>query len=141
MYKMNFEYCIFYGIKKEYENYILENKEIYESTKKYFKYVNYKNEIKKKMEFINEELSKYIETENNYKNRLVTYNIRKTMFKMYEMHSDMKEELAYFENKINQTDFNIHIFKKCEYYEVEIHRLNKKLENMEKQFDSEYEII
>jgi hypothetical protein len=70
---MEFERKILIEVKQDYENFIEKHQKIYKDTITYFRYLEHQGKIKKKLSYIEEQVSIYNGIETNYKN--ILYNV------------------------------------------------------------------
>ncbi len=138
---MEFELNFIKKIKADYEKYIANNESIYKSTIQYMKYLNYRNKITKRMEHIELKIQDFHNDSNNYKNRLVVHKIRDSIEKLSAEAMDLNDDLDFINQKLVLMDNDLIIFKRVEDFKNEIHRLNIKINFIENQMLSSYEII
>lgn len=138
---MDFEISILKGIKKDYENYIRENKQIHSDTKSYLKYLEHREKAVKEIKQINEQIDLFNNTEINYKNRLINFQIRDFLFSKVERTRDLEEDIRFIDSKIKTLKYELNIYKMYENYINEIHRLEIRISEIENKMNLEYEIV
>jgi hypothetical protein len=138
---MDFEINILKGIKKDYEQYIIDNNKTYKNTLTYIKYIEYKQKSIKKIKSISEQIDIFKGIEKNYKNKMVNYQIQDFMLQQMEKVRNLEEELKFIDLQIFSLNYDLIIYKMVENYKNEIHRLEKRISELEIKLNSEYEIV
>jgi hypothetical protein len=138
---MDFEINILKGIKKDYEQYTIDNNKIYKDTLTYIKYIEYKQKSIKKIKSIFEHIDVYNRIEDNYKNKGINYQLRDFMLQQTEKVRNLEEEIKFVDSQIVSLKYDFNIYKMVENYKNEIHRLGKRISELEIKLNSEYEIV
>ncbi len=138
---MDFEINILKGIKMDYEKYIKDNLNIHKETFIYLKYIDYKQKSIKKINSICSNIEIFEGIENNYKNKAINYQLQDFMFQQMEKVKNLEEEIKYINLKISSLKYDLNIYKLVENYKNEIHRLEKRISELELKLISEYDFV
>jgi hypothetical protein len=128
---LKFELDILSGIKKDYEDYISENKQIYENTKIYFRYINHRNKLSRKTLEYKRIIEDYNSNDNNYPLKLVNYKFVDTANHACLKGAELEEDIRFIENKMKSLKYDIEIYKKVDQYINEVYRLNQRVIELE----------
>ena len=119
------------GLKIDYEIYVRQNQQIHETTRKYLKYIEHRDEIVKKIELQNNILNLYGENQQAFKNKLVYHNLRKDIMEIINDLSNLYEDLSFVSNKLLDMSPNFEIYKKIEDYKNDIRRFEIRLKELQ----------
>jgi hypothetical protein len=127
---MEFEYNVLIGIKKDYEEYIRINRDIYKETRLCLRYIEYRDKVLGEIEYIKKCVEQFGFIEDTYRNKLINYQIREYMYKRYERVKDLEEEVKYINLKIEKLRMDVHIQRTYEFNESEIRRIETRLSEL-----------
>jgi len=119
------------GLKTDYEIFISQNQQIHETTRKYLKYLEHRDEIVKKIELQNKILNLYGENQQAFKNKLVYHDLRKEILEVINDISNLYEDLSFVSNKLLIMEPNFEIYQKIENYKNDIRRFEIRLKELQ----------
>lgn len=138
---MEFERRNLEDVIQEYQKFINDNQDIHRDTIEYLKYLEYRNKIKVRMAYIEEQVSIYNCNEINYKNRLINHNCRDILFKLTEEGRNYVEEIQYIDEKILKLKQDLNVYYQIENYKNDIRRYQKRIEEIDKIFEEEFVFV
>ena len=129
---MEFEREILYGFRVEYEEYLKENRNIYESTRKYFRYLESKEYLTKKLADSYEQLNLEKEIYDRYKLKLIAENSLVRIYRLEEEILFLQEDISHIDSILKDKVVNLEIYRQYITYESDIHRLKNQIEKLDK---------
>lgn len=133
---LKFELEILSGIKKEYETYIEKNKDIYDSTKIYFRYIKYRNRLAIKEIEYKRIVEDYNYNENTYPHKLVNHKFRDVANKYAEKGMNIEEDIMYINEKIKSIKCDINIYNLIDSYIKQLPQLLSRIEEIKNKLDA-----
>jgi hypothetical protein len=133
---LRFELEILSGITQEYEDYIERNKELYENTKLYFKYISYRNKLATKELQYKRVVEDYNYNEKTYPYRLVNYKFSDIAEMCSEKGMIIEEDINFINEKVKKIKYDVFIYNTIDAYLKEIPKLKLKIEEIKNKIEA-----